>query len=661
MGASPGILSWGTGGTGGGGGGGRQPPIVVNYTTLLTLINTNGLTPGQSYQFAMTTAHYIQFSGPLGSEQIHVGTPEQLVVIASSANTLQPQAYSLSYPQDIIYYQAVFADRDYDAVLGQSTGVIYYREDYQFDVSLSNSRDYDLRNVIFRRWETNSGSGVFDSITDTGFAYRDSNAFSVGSGLCAGTKISSPGQSAPYIGYPYQLDNFVMDSSTGKGYMLIKCFAVGSTFLNGCTLFDVAFCINSTIYADASSYKGVVFEGNVIHTNLEHCEIVELKNSELDGISYCNMNRLYNTLIPSGVYYYNTINQVDSDFTPTVTNNIIGLMAGNTCKEIIDNVSTHIENNNLPGANAIISTNNVQQITGNTCNAGNLIGIRGNTGAFIVSNSMANFGIYNNTVQRIQNNTMRGDIFRNAGYIIDSNNVSQISYNNVTVISTNTTLLVGSINNNTGQSISFNNTRGGAISGNVVNRIDTNVNTNSSDMPIINNVGYLINENDIDYDISFNLCNQIYQNTNGGYIRNNQCASISQNSNLGRIYENICTLLDRNLSGIGNIFGNTVYYISDNDKNSGGPYDIQWNNGQNITKCKLTGMLLNNNIIRVHESTITAQIQSHTFVAAVANVLINPTAAMQSGIQTQSVYDVGTAKLVEMIITSGVISFVNIN
>jgi hypothetical protein len=119
--------------------------------------------------------------------------------------------------------------------------------------------------------------------------------------------------------------------------------------------------------------------------------------------------------------------------------------------------------------------------------------------------------------------------------------------------------------------------------------------------------------------------------------------------------------LDRNLSGIGNIFGNTVYYISDNDKNSGGPYDIQWNNGQNITKCKLTGMLLNNNIIRVHESTITAQIQSHTFVAAVANALINPTAAMQSGIQTQSVYDVGTAKLVEMIITSGVISFVNIN
>lgn len=437
MGASPGILSWGTGGSGGGGGGGIQPPIVVNYTTLLTLISTNGLTPGQSYQFAMTTAHYIQFSGPLGSEQIHAGTPEQLVVIASSANTLQPQAYSLSYPQDIIYYQAVFADREYDAVLGQSTGVIYYREDYQIDVSLSNSRDYDFRNVIFRRWETNSGSGVFDSITDTGFAYRDANAFDINSGLVARTKISSPGPLGTSIGTPYQLDNLVMDSSNGDRYLLIKCFAYGSTFLNGATLTTISFCFGCTLYGNISNYEGIVMQGITLRTQIDHCSILEFKDSDIAEISNCTINSFKNIVSPTAVYQFNTIGNASSITCPSVFGNVIENLNNNTCAEISANTVNAIENNVMAGAS--IEGNQMQEISNNTAVPANTFGIRANSGFFIIGNTMGIYSIYSNTVNRILTNTMRGDITNNSGYIIELNNVANISDNNVVTISSNTT------------------------------------------------------------------------------------------------------------------------------------------------------------------------------------------------------------------------------
>lgn len=659
MGARSGYLSWGSGGSGGGGGGGVQPVVTVSYATLVSLINSNGLTPGQSYQFTNTTVTYIQFSGSMGSEQVHVGTPETLVVVASSSNTLQPEAYSVQYPKDIIYYMPEFSDRDYDAVAGQSTGVIYYRESTSDGATLSNSRDYDFRNVIFRRWETINGSGVFDNPQDTGFAFLDYSPMIIGA--CAGVKISSPGPLAPAVGTPYQLDNVVLDSSDGSGYVLMTFLGYGCTFFKGFNFMDAVLCVRVTVYNGGTSFEGG-FITNLTINELDHNRIAEITDVTLFKLNENTISRIYDTNVPTGNYDYNYFTVATGNTATDVTNNFISVFNNNDCLKVIDNNCIFIENNVIPGASSAIQANVVNNISSNIGIAGPAsVGIKSNVGNNIGANTLGVFSIINNIVQRIWNNTMSGNIVENSGHLIEANEASTIGYNNVSQIKAN--VLAGTIDSNTGQHISNNETGTGSITANIVNYISANINTNASNMPIQANIGYLISDNDIDFAISYNTVNTIYANRNEGIIHKNIGQSISSNLNSGSIEENMCVAIEGNLVGIGSIFGNIVYYIKANNRIGliGGPHLLKWNNGQNITSSTFGGQIYNVNNVRIHSSSITAEINSHTFLAAISGAVINPTAAMQAGYPTQHIWDVGSTKYREMIITSGVITFTDIN
>jgi hypothetical protein len=159
-----------------------ETPIItlVTYNELVSLINSNSLNPGLQYKITdYRTRHYIvdyehnRYSGA-GNEV--TGVLEPLIVTATSENTIDKEAKSSLYPNDLIYYDwnpenwlhdLSFADADVSAsvIISGFTGVIYYR----YDALLDNYFGYDFRNVKFRRWQTQTNgwnSGITYSKDD---------------------------------------------------------------------------------------------------------------------------------------------------------------------------------------------------------------------------------------------------------------------------------------------------------------------------------------------------------------------------------------------------------------------------------------------------------------------------------------------------------------
>ena len=247
----------------------------IVFSQLETLISTSQLIAGSWYKITdFQTAHYIQFSDSIGDEEIHTGAIEPMLVQAVSSSELATEIWSTVYPTDKITWKPIFNDRDYDAVLGQSTGVITSR----YDTLLKLYRDYDWRNVIFRRWETVSGSGDYNNYTDTGFAFQDFPPFnlilgafdvSVGSGL----ELGQIG-----LGLPYQLDNvvFQLDCTVSK-----VSLGATSTFqelfaVNNIDVLIDQLCLLEFVNNNIKYVLSNQFDGGVRHNTL-----VELAESEL--------------------------------------------------------------------------------------------------------------------------------------------------------------------------------------------------------------------------------------------------------------------------------------------------------------------------------------------------------------------------------------------
>ena len=126
------------------------------------------------------------------------------------SNKVDTKIESTIYPTDIITWKPFFQDREWDAVLGQSTGVITSREDTLFKIK----RDFDFRNIIFRRWETINESGIYDSVLNTGFAYHDYPPFTTSGDGSYNCYIGSPLIANSIFGIPYWLDNTIGKQST---------------------------------------------------------------------------------------------------------------------------------------------------------------------------------------------------------------------------------------------------------------------------------------------------------------------------------------------------------------------------------------------------------------------------------------------------------------
>jgi|GEM_PF-4121891 hypothetical protein len=120
--------------------------IQTTYPILTDLIASGNLVIGAHYQFAYNTI-YLQEVIPI----IQTGETEQLVVFATSANTISPVAESLSYPDDRIIYN-IADDLAEDGTTARP-GFIWRRTDIT-----GNSAPFDFRTILFYRFAVNTAA-----------------------------------------------------------------------------------------------------------------------------------------------------------------------------------------------------------------------------------------------------------------------------------------------------------------------------------------------------------------------------------------------------------------------------------------------------------------------------------------------------------------------
>ena len=329
----------------------ETPYLEIGYSELTTLLNNNELIPSSYYLINdFQTVTYIQFSNSIGNEEIHTGATEPMLVQAVSSSGLSTNIISTIYPTDNITWKPFFNDRDYDAVLGQSTGVITSR----YDTLLKLYRDYDWRNVIFRRWETVSGSSDYNNYTDTGFAFQDFTPFnlaldnfdvSVGSGL----EVGQIG-----LGLPYQLDNVVFQLyctvskvSLGAVSTLQNTFDVNNILL----LFD-QLCLLEFVNNNIKYVLSNQFDGDVISNTLVELSESELsddflnntgtffKNNSIDGTFEDNNFSYLENNIVTGDIYRNLFMAGIENKTFTATS---GMQAGSPSVTLLDAVDGDVE------------------------------------------------------------------------------------------------------------------------------------------------------------------------------------------------------------------------------------------------------------------------------------------------------------------------------
>ena len=380
---------------------------TITYAALVALAGSSNLVPGAFYEITdYQTSHYIQYSGPvtgsggIGGEEVNIGPVEPLIVKAVSYSEISIEASSTLYPDDIIYYLLSVADYDYDYAIASGKGCIIYRE----DTVKKLARDYDWRNVVFRRWETSPGSGdYFSCLPVIGSAYQDVNAFNLPD-VCFDVYIKSPLDNPSQFllspsGTNYWLDNTVFNANSVTGtksnlaYLNhVTGFAGGLTTVNECT-FDVF--VNNTMATEyiLRNTIGSLINNSFIQTQV-HTFLSNINGFENNEASSVSLNTV------SGYFSNNTGNQING--------NVVDSCVGNNCLYIDGNIVDFILENRASGISSnitsnLISNNTVLFIRNNDCAS-----IEDNIGITIDDN-ITTPSIEQNMVRYIAQNVCGGD------------------------------------------------------------------------------------------------------------------------------------------------------------------------------------------------------------------------------------------------------------
>jgi len=155
----------------------RTPAIHdVSYATLVELMTANKLIVSDKYRLVDFRTRYTIPE----CNDIHTGELEILLVTANSQNSIDMVAVSEKYPNDIIHYttnnKLLFHHHsllESGPDMAVDRGYIMYRKDTIKNIEAGE----DFRNMVFRRWETEPGNGVYAN-TDPyhapdGARYRD--------------------------------------------------------------------------------------------------------------------------------------------------------------------------------------------------------------------------------------------------------------------------------------------------------------------------------------------------------------------------------------------------------------------------------------------------------------------------------------------------------
>lgn len=601
----------------------------VTYAQFLTLINTSNLVKGTVYLINdFVTRHYLQYTdsngdGTSNDELINTGSPEPLVLVATSVNTYNPEVKSITFPNDFIIWKHTLADRERDYVGdGNSRGCITFRRS-----EAGNARDYDFRQVKFRRW--NDGSGNYtvirkaDAPNPLNFMDYPSmvessnlNGFQVGSvattyfmdnvlltttmSLVEKTKIRNGINSN--ISATLSLSNIdYLENSSINGYFQNNKIGsiVSSTFSGTFTDNESLTIINSnftnanhnriSILSDVNittleNNQGVTFSNLVLNT-VQNNQITFL-DSQIGSTNILGNNiNIYSGNNLTNDVTYNTIHIFQNNGGGGVVNYNNGLeWIGNTFN---DNVNRNSINYLLNNATmSTIADNFIATMTSNyggTYTGNNGLEFNGNTCSIVVDNQLQYFS--GNLISTTQHNI---------GYLFYGNigTSSTISDNIVSEMSGNNISDGGLVHNNQGTSIVNNtiiniisntvteilNNQGNDINHNIGNLIQNNIGLGGTGSINYNNVLEILNNNI--YTGIVNNQGNIISDNNGATISSNQVVNIINNisdliyQNIGSsiegnsnalITQNQTTLIENNTGNVGSsIYQNISNTISDN-------------------------------------------------------------------------------------------------
>jgi len=176
--------------------------IDKTWLEMNTLVSSNTLIEG----FYRITDYQTTGNIPNAADAV-LGAIEPLIVFALDSGNLYHQAWSETYPQDILFYEL-----NDTSTQGAVVGRIYYRKD-----TIKNlSAPYDWRVWVFRRWEDPLNVGVFNQITEPnpGDPYQDFYTFAdlSNGGSCSDIEIKpiSKGDMALNAAPSDELNNIII-------------------------------------------------------------------------------------------------------------------------------------------------------------------------------------------------------------------------------------------------------------------------------------------------------------------------------------------------------------------------------------------------------------------------------------------------------------------
>jgi len=178
--------------------------IDVTYTQLYDLYSNSQLVPLQYYKITDFQTIYDQpdFNSdgtPKTTVETKSGAQEHLLLMATSPNTFAENVFSEEYPNDKIKYDITFTSTE--VMNAPAKGRISERIDDNF-----NRADYDFRAVLFKRYESSTGSGIYSEWKDNGEASQEFFTFNSGAYY---NEIGSFFDYSAVINLPFRTPNIV--------------------------------------------------------------------------------------------------------------------------------------------------------------------------------------------------------------------------------------------------------------------------------------------------------------------------------------------------------------------------------------------------------------------------------------------------------------------
>lgn len=321
------------------------------YDELIALVNNNKLIPGCKYVLSDYTTKYKQ----PGSNVIKESTViEKLVLTAISTNQFSTECSSLSYPQDIVYYD--INSKLCEDNITPRKGFILRRNDTVLKINVPN----DWRNILWARYSVDPDNYYIDS-TLTPYSIWTSGAAVKGklykntNGICLAVNNNIPTSDTDSNVFRsiVALDSYIFTGitnmavlKTGSGIVSLKSSTVYNEYPTFKALFQNVYIGDSLIVtltnnvflsANANASRNVTL-GMLCYNNTfkAACANVQVGNNFIGNI----LLNLFNNNIIGNAFNLNFING-------SFTNNIIGNVCSNNI--IGTNVTSGAFSNNIIG------------------------------------------------------------------------------------------------------------------------------------------------------------------------------------------------------------------------------------------------------------------------------------------------------------------------